>query len=155
MEIKIQMYMNHPNVLKLYGFFHDSKNIYLILEYCSQCLFKDFRHKVIFCLIQGKLSEEETAYFGKQAISALKYMHNEYIMHRDIKPQNILIEHGVLKLSDFGWSIYSPMYKRQTFCGTVDYVPPEIVEGASYDERVDIWALGILLYELASGKAPF
>ena len=54
-------------------------------------------------------------------------------MHRDIKPENILIEHGVLKLSDFGWSIYSPMYKRQTFCGTVDYVPPEIVEGASYD----------------------
>ena len=79
MEIKLQTYMNHPNVLKLYGHFHDAKNIYLILEYCSQCLFKDFRHK-------GKLSEEETAYYGKQAISALKYMHNEYIMHRDIKP---------------------------------------------------------------------
>ena len=82
-------------------------------------------------------------------------MHNEYIMHRDIKPENILVEHGVLKLSDFGWSIYSPLYKRQTFCGTVDYVPPEIVEGASYDERVDIWALGVLLYELGCGKAPF
>lgn len=48
MEIKLQMYMNHPNVLKMYGHFHDSKNIYLILEYCSQCLFKDFRHKVQF-----------------------------------------------------------------------------------------------------------
>lgn len=65
------------------------------------------------------------------------------------------MEFGVLKMSDFGWSTYSPLYKRQTFCGTIDYVPPEIVEGSSYDERVDIWALGVLLYELASGKAPF
>lgn len=60
-----------------------------------------------------------------------------------------------MKLSDFGWSIYSPTHKRQTFCGTVDYVPPEIIQGVSYDERVDIWALGVLLYELSSGKAPF
>lgn len=49
-------------------------------------------------------------------------------------------------MSDFGWSTYAPVYKRQTFCGTVDYVPPEIVEGNSYDERVDIWAMGVLLY---------
>lgn len=78
-EIKLQIYMNHPNILKLYGVFDDSKNIYLILEYCSQCLFRDFRAKV-------KLTEEETAYYGKQVIAALKYMHNESIIHRDIKP---------------------------------------------------------------------
>jgi len=57
-EIKLQTYMNHPNVLKLYGFFDDAKNIYLILEYCSQCLFKDFRAKVFLLITQVKLSEE-------------------------------------------------------------------------------------------------
>ena len=101
-EIKLQTYMNHPNILKLYGFFDDAKNIYLILEYCPNCLFKDFRAKV-------RLSEEETSYYGKQVISALKYMHNENIIHRDIKPENIMIQHGVMKLSDFGWSTYSPL----------------------------------------------
>lgn len=58
-------------------------------------------------------------------------------------------------MSDFGWSTYSPYAKRQTFCGTLDYVPPEIVEGDLYDERVDIWSLGVLCYELTTGKAPF
>ena len=61
--------MNHPNILKLYSYFHDPKNIYLVLEYCSNCLFKDFRAK-------HNLSEEDTAYNSKQVISALKYMHN-------------------------------------------------------------------------------
>ena len=69
MEIKLQTYMSHPNILKLYTFFHDSKNIYLVLEYCSGCLFKDFRNKI-------RLSEEETAYYCKQVISSLKFMHN-------------------------------------------------------------------------------
>lgn len=59
--------------------------------------------------IQVRLTEEETSYYGKQVISALKYMHNESIIHRDIKPENIMIEHGVIKLSDFGWSTYSPL----------------------------------------------
>lgn len=57
-EIKLQLYMNHPNILKLYGFFDDQKNIYLILEYCSQCLFKEFRLKVYYLIIKGKFTEE-------------------------------------------------------------------------------------------------
>lgn len=103
------MYMNHPNVLKLYGFFHDSKNIYLILEYCNKCLFRELRQKVFFLLIQGKFSEEQTAYYTKQCITSLKYMHNENIIHRDIKPENILIQNEVIKMSDFGWSTYAPV----------------------------------------------
>ena len=59
--------------------------------------------------MQVKLSEEETSYLTKQVISALKYMHNENIIHRDIKPENIMMEFGVLKMSDFGWSTYSPL----------------------------------------------
>lgn len=73
-----------------------------------------------------------------------------------------MLVNNVVKLADFGWSIYSPTEyshhngrKRQTFCGTLDYVPPEIVNGDLYDENVDIWSLGILIYELTIGKAPF
>jgi serine/threonine protein kinase len=66
-------------------------------------------HKGNSTSTQGRLSEEETSYYGKQVTSALKYMHNESIIHRDIKPENIMIEHGVLKMSDFGWSTYSPL----------------------------------------------
>lgn len=96
--------------------------------------------------MQGHFNEAESAYYIKQVIESLKYLHSEGIIHRDIKPENILLCQGVLKLSDFGWSTYSPYAKRQTFCGTLDYVPPEIVEGDLYDERVDIWSLGVLCY---------
>lgn len=61
----------------------------------------------------------------------------------------------MLKISDFGWGVYSPVYKRRTFCGTLDYVPPEIVKGEFYDERVDVWSLGILLFELLFQDVPF
>lgn len=101
-EIKLQMFMSHPNVLRLYHFFHDQKNIYLVLEYCSQCLFRELRTR-------GKYNEEDAAYYGKQVVSALKYMHNESIIHRDIKPENIMLQWGVAKLSDFGWSTYAPL----------------------------------------------
>jgi serine/threonine protein kinase len=80
--------------------------------------------------MQGHFNEAESAYYIKQVIESLKYLHSEGIIHRDI---NILLCQGVLKLSDFGWSTYSPYAKRQTFCGTLDYVPPEIVEGDLYD----------------------
>jgi serine/threonine protein kinase len=59
---------------------------------------------------------------------------------------------GVLKLSDFGWAIYAPKERRRTFCGTLDYVSPEVVEGHSYDEKIDIWSIGVLCYELSVGK---
>lgn len=90
-------------------------------------------------------------------------MHSNNIIHRDIKPENILIGRNVytlgnlkeeLKIADFGWSVCTDA-RRTTLCGTLDYLPPEMVMGSAHDRNVDIWCLGVLMYELLVGRAPF
>lgn len=89
-------------------------------------------------------------------ISALQYCHANNVIHRDIKPENILIGlNHELKISDFGWSVHSPSSRRQTVCGTIDYLPPEMLQRNSYDDTVDLWCLGVLTYEFLVGKPPF
>ncbi|EAR83438.2 Serine/Threonine kinase domain protein (macronuclear) [Tetrahymena thermophila SB210] len=149
-EIKIQTYLNHPNVLKMHGFFDDSQKIYLILELASHGdIYKEIKREA-----NKKFTEEKAANYIRQVCEGLIYLHSQGIIHRDIKPENILNSYGVLKLSDFGWSIYTEE-KRMTFCGTLDYVSPEVVSGKDYDFKVDIWSIGVLTYELITGKPPF
>jgi aurora kinase len=152
-EIEIQSNLRHPNILKLYGHFHDSKRIFLILEYAGQGeLYKHLRKA-------SRFPEAKAAKYTAQMTSALRYLHRKHVMHRDIKPENILVGiHGEIKISDFGWSVHAPGNRRKTYCGTLDYLPPEMVggiTGGSYDERVDVWALGVLIYEFLVGEAPF
>lgn len=92
-----------------------------------------------------------------QLASAVAYLHTHSIIHRDIKPENVLVAPGgVVKLTDFGWSIHNPdNHLRNTFCGTPLYFSPEILSSQSYDETVDIWAVGVLTYELLTGSNPF
>lgn len=102
-EIKIQMYSNHPNILKMYGFFHDESKIYLLLELATNgCLFKEIRQKAYF-------SQDLACYYFRQVSSGIRYLHSNYVIHRDIKPENILNCFNVLKICDFGWAIYSPI----------------------------------------------
>ncbi len=80
------------------------------------------------------------------------------IIHRDLKPENLLLdENGNIKICDFGWSaeFSNQNQKRTTFCGTIDYMAPEMIQDKSHDHTLDIWCLGVLLYELLHGKAPF
>ena len=78
------------------------------------------------------------------------------MIHRDIKPENLLLDmKGDLKIADFGWSVHAPSSRRATMCGTLDYLPPEMVEGGSHDEKVDLWSLGVLCYEFLVGSPPF
>ena len=94
--------MRHPNILAMYGFFHDDTNIYMMLELANECLFKVLRKN-------GSFAEKEAAYYLRQVNEGLKYMHSENILHRDLKPENIMLVNNVAKLADFGWSVYSPI----------------------------------------------
>ena len=152
-EINIMYKLNHPNIIQLYTHFEDDNDICLIMEYANQ------GH--LFSLIKEnkKLSPSIAKKYMKQIISAVKYLHSLVppIIHRDIKPENILIdENGICKLADFGWADFDCGDKnRKTCCGTLEYLSPEIINHSCHDKRVDIWALGVLLFEMLSGKNPF
>lgn len=149
-EIEIQSNLRHKNIARLYGYFFDEKRIYLIIEYAPRGeLYKELTKK-------GHFSERQTSFYIKQLSLALDYCHSKHIIHRDLKPENLLIGYnGELKISDFGWSIHTIKSRRNTLCGTLDYLPPEMVEGKIHDDRVDNWCLGILMYELLVGHPPF
>lgn len=75
---------------------------------------------------------------------------------RDIKPENLLLgAKGEIKIADFGWSVHAPSSRRSTLCGTLDYLSPEMVCGKTYNEKVDLWSIGVLCYEFLTGKPPF
>ncbi|KAI9208045.1 aurora-related kinase 1 [Polychytrium aggregatum] len=150
-EIEIQTNLRHENILRLYGYFYDSKRVYLILEYASGGELFDVLQK------HRRFKEHVAAKYIAQMASALKYLHKKNVIHRDIKPENMLLGiGGEIKLADFGWSIHAPNARRKTFCGTVDYLAPELVaRNQSHDAGVDIWALGVLCYEFLVGDAPF
>lgn len=158
-EIEIQSNLAHPNILRLYGHFHDTKRIFLILEFAGKGeLYKHLRKAQRF-------PEPQAAQYIAQMASALKYLHKKHVIHRDIKPENILVGlHGEIKISDFGWSVHAPNNRRNTMCGTLDYLPPEMIKqsrnddgngGNWYSEKVDLWSLGVLTYEFLVGEAPF
>ena len=78
------------------------------------------------------------------------------MIHRDIKPENLLLDmRGELKIADFGWSVHAPKDRRETLCGTLDYLPPEMVAAKPHDNKVDVWSLGVLMYEFLVGSPPF
>lgn len=153
-EIEIQSNLRHPNILKLYGHFHDSKRIFLILEFAGKGeLYKHLQK-------ESRFPEWKAAQYIAQMASALRYLHRKHVIHRDIKPENILMGiHGEIKISDFGWSVHAPNNRRKTLCGTLDYLPPEMIKSGSkdnwYNEKVDLWSLGVLTYEFLVGEAPF
>ncbi|KAJ1505870.1 hypothetical protein HMI55_001414 [Coelomomyces lativittatus] len=150
-EIEIQSHLRHPNILRLYGYFYDRKRVYLILEYSSQGeLYKSLR-------LVHHFDPPTSARYFYQIANALDYLHKNKVIHRDMKPENLLLDHlGRVKLSDFGWSVINDLSRRRTtLCGTLDYLSPEVVEGTAHNEKVDLWSLGILLYEFLVGKPPF
>jgi len=146
-EIEIQSHLRHPNVLGLFGYFYDKSRVYLILEYAPGGeLYKQLKRVVCF-------DEPTTAAYIAQLCSALGYCHRRSVIHRDVKPENLLIGlDGEIKIGDFGWSVHAP---RSTLCGTLDYLSPEMIEGKEHTHLVDVWSVGVLLYEFLVGKPPF
>eukprot|EP01138_Halocafeteria_seosinensis_P015579 gb/GECG01015898.1/.p1 GENE.gb/GECG01015898.1/~~gb/GECG01015898.1/.p1 ORF type:complete len:286 (+),score=28.68 gb/GECG01015898.1/:1-858(+) len=149
-EIEIQSHLRHKNILRLYGYFWDEKRIYLILEYAPKGQLYDILQK------RERFSERRAAMYINSLARALRYCHSKHVIHRDIKPENLLLGYkGEIKIADFGWSVHAPSSRRTTLCGTLDYLPPEMIQFHNYDYNVDIWSLGVLAYEFLVGSPPF
>lgn len=149
-EIKIQLHLNHRNVLRLYDYFRDEKKIYLVLEYAPKGSVLDIQKRF------EHFSESLASKIIKQTADGLGYIHSKNIVHRDLKPENLLVsESNDIKISDFGCAVFTHNIVPGTLYGTLDYFSPEMIESKMYDHRVDIFALGVIMYELLVGKTPF
>ena len=156
---------NHSHFVSFYNYFHDNKAIYMAMEYAIGGELKEALEKHYSAYGRG-FSERTVSKWMMQLASAVSYMHSMNITHRDIKPENILLGADMeIKLTDFGWSVRSS-HSRKTLCGTPDYLAPELVaartlslshgsQSASFDLSVDLWACGVLAFELLVGDAPF
>ena len=148
-EISIHKSLVHPNIARLYDHLEDRQKIYLILEYVEKGSVSSLLKKKI------KLSEMEACEVFKQVCVGVSFLHEQQVIHRDIKSENLLVsKDGTVKLCDFGWCAYG-LQSRGTFCGTADYMAPEMSTCETYNHKVDVWALGVLLYELVHGRPPF
>lgn len=156
---------SHPNLPDFYGVYrkrisNGPDEIWFILEFCEGGPVIDIIRSLQ--TINKRISETHIAYILRETVKAVVYLHDHNVMHRDIKGSNILLtREGEIKLCDFGLSrdIESPMGKRTTCIGSPCWLAPEIVssgkKGDPYDNRSDVWALGVTAIELADGKPPF
>lgn len=149
-EIDIHKYLNHPNIVKFIDFFETKEYIVILLELCSdgQSL-RDIikRNKYI------PIDKVKT--YLTQLLNALEYIHNKGIIHRDIKSNNVLLyDDNTIKICDFGLSKRVENTKKNK-CGTPNYMPPEVLNGEDHTPMSDIWSLGVMLYYMIIGKAPF
>lgn len=152
-EVRIQGHLAHPNILQLVKSFDDQRYLYMLLEYCA----KGSLRVSIVEQPGARLHEYNAAFYFRQIVCGVEWMHTHSCVHRDLKVENMLLtEDDVVKICDFGWSAEVEIEQMlKTVCGTTAFWAPEIWENAPQDEGVDLWALGCLLYEMLAGHPPF
>lgn len=152
-ESKAIAVLSHPNIVKVYDVSYGDRMQYIVMEFVEGITLKEYIGQ------QGKLSYKEIIYFMTQILRALQHAHDKGIVHRDIKPQNImLLENGTIKVTDFGIARFSRS-ETQTMAGSavgsVHYISPEQAKGETTDNKADIYSVGVMLYEMLTGRLPF
>lgn len=152
-ESKAIALLSHENIVKVYDVNFGEKLQYIVMEYIDGITLKEFINK------QGSITWNDALFFMTQILRAVQHAHDKGIVHRDIKPQNIiLLPNGNLKVTDFGIARFSRSDTKtltEQAIGSVHYISPEQAKGEYTDEKADIYSIGVVLYEMLSGKVPF
>ncbi|KAK8876105.1 hypothetical protein M9Y10_006291 [Tritrichomonas musculus] len=153
-EIKVHQLMHHPNVVQLIDVHKNDQYYFIFLEFCSEGELFDL------VISKSKLTEDEAAIYFKQILIGLRYIHSLHVAHRDMKPENILLDQfGHVKISDFGLSKLLDEKSEgltKTPCGSPCYASPECISGKPYDGRKnDVWSCGVILYAITTGLLPW
>jgi serine/threonine protein kinase len=144
--------LDHPSIVRLYDFFEDDKNFYLVMDFCNDGSLLNYVVK------NGKLAEPVAAFIYQQICSAVRYCHERKLAHRDLKLENVLIEKlPKIKVADFGLcGFVDPDILMSTFCGSPAYCAPECLARMAYDgPKSDMWSLGVILFSMVTGSHPW
>lgn len=151
-EISIHRTLNHKNVVGFCSFFDDPQNIYIVLELCRKRSMMELHKR------RKALTECETRYYMKQILEGVNYLHQNKIIHRDLKLGNLFLSDDLqVKIGDFGLAtkLEHEGERKKTLCGTPNYIAPEILTKSGHSYEVDIWSIGCIMYTLLVGKPPF
>ncbi|MCQ2471405.1 MAG: Stk1 family PASTA domain-containing Ser/Thr kinase [Clostridia bacterium] len=152
-ESKAIAVLSHPNIVKVYDVSYGDRLQYIVMEYVEGITLKEYIEQ------QGVINQKEAVYFVMQILRALQHAHDKGIVHRDIKPQNImLLENGMIKVTDFGIARFSRSETRtlsESTIGSVHYISPEQARGDVTDDKADLYSVGVMFYEMLTGKLPF
>ena len=152
-ELEVLENTTHPHITRVFELLEDKKNYFVVMELVSGGNLLD---RVIAA---KKFSEADAAHVVNQILLALNYMHKKNIAHRDLKPENLLCQNDkdlTVKLTDFGFAVFfQPDQKMDLSLGSPLYMAPELAGEKQYDEKVDVWSTGVILYILLTGQPPF
>ena len=154
-ESKAVALLSHPNIVKVYDVSFGSQIQYIVMEYIEGITLKQYIQS------KGALSWREVLYFATQILRALQHAHDRGVIHRDVKPQNIMLlnDHKTIKVADFGIASFSGKGETRTMTdgaiGSVHYISPEQAKGEIVDNKTDIYSVGVILYEMLTGRVPF
>jgi serine/threonine protein kinase len=150
-EIRLHQSLSHPSIIRFIDCLQIDNLVYILLENASNGSLFPYINQI------SGLPEDLALRFLYQTSLGIKYLHDNKIVHRDLKPENLLLDEGFnIKVCDFGWScVLEGDQVRESLCGTYEYMSPEILNEEAHTSKVDIWCLGILLYEMLHGYSPF